>query len=201
MKRRLAILVFALLTIGAIFSAASLWSSGSTANADSEDQTFRWLAGAGVVDFPAPGTDVCDLVLCPDIATSFNSESIEIRGEGTLRVGRGGEPKDVDGGGVFTHNFAAGGSASGTWKAKRLLMFDSYGPGPGFPEAWNAGRALILVRLEAGGMQADGILEIGCRLGPPGGPGGGIQGTIEGVRLVLSGGLNFSTGWIRRPAW
>lgn len=68
-------------------------------------------------------------------------------------------------------------------------MFDAYGPGIAvLPDTWNSGRALILVRLKAGDMEADAILEIGCRL--PGSP--GIPGTIEGIRLLISGGQNFN---------
>ena len=196
MKRQLTILILAVLAVSAFFGVNAISSFTGVANADSGKQTFRWLAAAGVVDFPAPGGLLCDLggAPCPDEATAANGDMIVIRGEGTLRVDKDGGPKKVDGGGTFTHNFADGRSVSGTWEAKQLLMFDSYGPGPApLPESWKAGRALILVRLEAGGMEADAILEIGCRLNDPGvEPGGGIPGAIEGIRLILSGGQNFN---------
>ena len=190
MKRRLTIIVIAALTMGVIFGATSMLYSASDVNADSEDQTFRWFAAAGVVDFPAPGGLLCDLgVPCPDEATAANGETIEIRGEGTLSIDKKGGAEDVDGGGTFTHNFPGSPSVSGTWKAKQLLSFDAYGPGiAALPDTWNSGRALILVRLKARGMRADAILEIGCRL--PGSP--GIPCTIEGIRLLLDGGQNFN---------
>ena len=55
--------------------------------------------------------------------------------------------------------------------------------------AWRTGRALILVKLKYdSGMKAHAILEVGCRL--PGN--GGIPGTIEGIRILIDGGLNFN---------
>ncbi len=129
-----------------------------------------------------------------------NDQSIEMKGEGTLRIGaKGGEPKNVDGSGGFVLRIGEE-SFIGTWEAKRLLLFETYGPGdptlladrfPGVDtSAWRTGRALILVHLvdDAGTMQADAILEIGCRL--PGNP--GVSGTVEGIRLLISGGLNFN---------
>ena len=190
-RKRLAVLVAVLVVVaGALYGSGMM---GASAEADSSDeQEFRWMVGVGVVDFPAPGGLLCAFG-CPVFATAANDDTIEIAGEGTLAIDADdGEPEDVDGGGTFTHNFAAGGSASGTWEAKQLLMFDAYGPGPGLPADWRAGRALILVRLVAGDMEADAILEIGCRLNAPGLPGGGIPGTIEGIRLLISGGQNFN---------
>ena len=193
MKRRtiLVTVMIAILSLGVMGVSGLMGVTGASADDIDDQQDFRWLAASGVVDFPAPGVTVCDLgVPCPDVATAANGDTIEIAGEGTLSVDEDGEPKDVDGGGSFNHNLAVGGSASGTWEAKQLLMFDSYGPGAAFlPEAWNSGRALILVHLEYDdGLKADAILEIGCRL--PGSP--GIPGTIEGIRLLISGGQNFN---------
>ncbi len=128
-----------------------------------------------------------------------NDQSIEMKGEGTLRIGADGELKKVDGGGGFVHRIGEE-SFLGTWEAKKLLLFETYGPGdptllaerfPGVEtSAWRTGRALILVHLVdvAGTMQADAILEIGCRL--PGNS--GVSGTVEGIRLLIAGGLNFN---------
>ena len=143
---------------------------------------------------------------CPDMAKASvsvsdvsNDQSIEMKGEGTLRIGADGEPKAVDGSGGFVHRIGEE-SFIGTWEAKKLLLFETYGPGdptllaerfPGVDtSAWRTGRALILVHLVDvdGTMQADAILEIGCRL--PGNP--GVSGTVEGIRLLISGGLNFN---------
>ncbi len=88
-------------------------------------------------------SDACDqndgetaFANCPDLvkaSASFsevaNDQSIEMKGEGTLRIGvELGEPKNVDGGGGFVHRIN-GESSTGTWEAKRLLMFETYGPG------------------------------------------------------------------------
>lgn len=191
MKRQLIILILAVLAVSVFFGVNAISPSTDVVTAENGQKTFRWLAAAGVVDFPNPGDTVCDLgVTCPDMAAAANGDTIEITGEGTLRVDKDGEAKKVDGGGTFTHNFFGGGSGSGTWEAIELLMFDAYGPDltTPLPEAWNSGRALILIRLKAGGMEADAILEIGCRL--PGSP--GVPGTIEGIRLLISGGQNFN---------
>jgi hypothetical protein len=92
---------------------------------------------------------------------------------------------------------------SGTWKAKKLLMFDSYGPEkdcnvapfpcavPPLPIHFEAGRALIRIELrpdEEKKKKIIAVLEVGCRL-----PGSrGIVGTIEGVRVMVDGGLNYN---------
>ncbi len=158
-------------------------------------------------------SDACDqnnadtaFANCPDMAKASmsisdlaNDQSIEMKGEGTLRIGADGEPKAVDGSGGFIHIIGEE-SFIGTWEAKKLLLFETYGPGdptllaerfPGVDtSAWRTGRALILVHLVdvAGTMQADAILEIGCRL--PGNS--GVSGTVEGIRLLIADGLNFN---------
>ena len=203
MKRRmiLATVVMAALLVGVMGISGLMGAMSASAEADdSDEQTWRWLAGTGDTDFGplcAFGTP------CPDGATAASGDTIVIEGEGTLEVKvKNGEvkPKDVDGGGSFT--IAGGASASGTWKAKQLLTFDAYGPDPTAPDifdAFNAGRALILVQLKydsgtKAGTKADAILEIGCIL--PGSP-GLLPGTIEGVRILISGGQNFND-WTER---
>ncbi len=159
------------------------------AGAKSETLDYRWLAGAGVVDFPAEGGTVCELgVPCPDVATASNGDTIEIAGEGTLSV----HPKSVTGSGGFTHNFAAGGSVSGTWTATQLLSFKSYGSSPaavGLPPTWEAGKAIIRVQLFVGGNPvATGTLTVSCILPEVEVPGG----AFEGSTLNLHGGPNFN---------
>ncbi len=140
---------------------------------------------------------------CPDIATAsasasgvLNDQSITVKGSGTLTIGTAnGTPKAVTGGGFFVHKTGED-SVLGTWKAKQLLMFETFGP-PGAEHlaenpdraVWRTGRAFILVHLtDENGEETDAILEIGCRLlGND-----GISGTIEGMRLVIRGGLNFN---------
>ena len=109
--------------------------------------------------------------------------SIAIQGAGELAVSRKGKPRHVDGGGtyaIFGPPIKRDNSGkpdlpgrlleSGSWRAKKLLQFDSYGPGKGFPpelSAWRAGRAIIKIHLRPRrGRKSDAILEVGCRLGP-----------------------------------
>jgi hypothetical protein len=143
--------------------------------------TYRYLVGAGFTEVG----QVCDgEVPCPDAAMASNGDTIEMSGEGTLRL-----PHSVSGGGSFLQKDAAGNVRQvGTWTAEALLSFESLGPGTGTPPTWEGGHALIQVRLVAdqGGMKADAVLEVGCEL--PGNP----PVTIEGVRLTVEDGLDFN---------
>jgi len=126
--------------------------------------------------------------------------SIAIQGAGELAVSRKGKPRHVDGGGTYAIFGPAPSPGklgvrveSGSWRAKKLLQFDSYGPGKGFPpelSAWRAGRAIIQIHLRPRrGRKSDAILEVGCRLGPAN---PGIPGTIEGVRVMVDDGLYYN---------
>jgi hypothetical protein len=143
--------------------------------------TYRYLVGTGFTELG----QVCELgIPCPDAAMASNGDTIEISGEGTLRL-----PHSVSGGGSFLQKDSAGTVLQvGTWTAKKLLSFESLGPGTGTPPTWEGGNALIQVRLVAdeGGMKADATLEVGCVL--PGNP----PGTIEGVTLKVEDGLDFN---------
>ena len=81
---------------------------------------------------------------------------------------------------------------SGTWTAIELLSFKSYGSSPetvGLPPTWEAGKAIIRVHLVAdGGMEADAILTVGCRLPEVKLPGG----VFEGSTLNVQDGPNFN---------
>ncbi|MGI8514129.1 MAG: hypothetical protein ACR2NT_03130 [Acidimicrobiia bacterium] len=59
----------------------------------------------------------------PDVAEASNGDTLALTGSGTLTT----HPKTVTGGGTFTHNFAGGGSLSGTWEATQLISFNGYG--------------------------------------------------------------------------
>lgn len=193
MKRRMirATVVMAILLAG-VMGVSGLMGVMATSAEAGGNLEFGWNAGFGT---PISAT----AAVSPSGLT--NDQSFAVEGQGTLRIkAKGGKPKKVDGGGTFVHttNMTDGVSVTGTWKAKKLLMFESYGPGdaafiaedPEVREAWRTGRALILVQLkyDDSGMKADAILEIGCRL--PGND--GISGTIEGIRIVIDGGLNFN---------
>ena len=204
MKRSmiLSIFVMATLLLGVMGLSGLV---GADTSDSGDDLEFTWLVSPGRSLEPGCDQDAADAFdNCPALATASesteitNDQSIEIKGEGTLRIdAEDGEPKGVDGGGRFIHTID-GNTFTGTWEAKQLLMFETYGPGnaafiavdPEVRAAWRTGRALILVHLEddAGTMETDAILEIGCRL-----PGNlGISGTIEGIRLLLGSGLNFN---------
>ena len=183
--KRLAVLLSIVVLVGVSLNLAGELSADANG---SETREYRWLAGAGVVDFPAPGVTVCELgVPCPDIATASNGDTIEISGEGTLSV----HPNSVTGSGSFTHNFAGGGSGSGTWTATQLRSFESYGSPPeeeGLPPTWEAGKAVIRIHLVADGMEADAILTVGCVL-----PGVTVpEDAFEGSMLNIRHGPNFN---------
>jgi hypothetical protein len=155
--------------------------SGALAAGGPGHATYRYLVGAGFTELG----EVCALgIPCPDEAVASNGDTIEMSGEGTLRL-----PHSVSGGGSFLHRDSAGNVLQvGTWTAKKLLSFESLGPGTGTPPTWEGGRALIRVRLVAdeGGIEANAILEVGCEL--PGNP----PGIIEGVTLKVVDGLDFN---------
>ena len=69
--------------------------------------------------------------------------------------------------------------AQGTWAAVRLESFQSYGPSPEFPPAFEAGKAFIAVELspDGGGPSIGGTFTLGCILE------GGEADDPGGVRL------------------
>jgi hypothetical protein len=151
--------------------------STSAVAADSGSATYDYLIGTGILcDF--------DPSACPAVAMASNGDTIAMTGTGTLSI----HPKSVSGGGDFTHNFASGGSVSGTWTAKKLLSFNGYGcGGAGLPDDFCGGLAVIRVELFVGGSHvADGTLQVDCLIGAfP-------AGAAEGVRLAVQGGPNFN---------
>lgn len=161
----------------------------TSASAEGDSGKFRWLAATGMTDFGS----VCSLgVPCPDAAVaSSNFDVIEITGEGTLRIHKG-KPKQVRGAGSYRHTTMGGDLVDlGTWTARKLLSFESFGPSNILPANWLQGRALILIHMvsQSGDMEAFATLELGCRLPDPVTP--TPMGTIEGIRLDVKGGLNF----------
>lgn len=162
-----------LVLVIALLAVCSL-SGAPGASADSGARDYHYLLG----EEPIEG---------PDEAMAPNGDVIEITGEGDLGI----HPKDIDGGGDFTHHFADGGSISGTWTAEQLLSFHSYGDGTpqGLPPEFEGGLALIRIRLDPGapgGPTATGVLQVDCLLGKP------PAGSEEGIRLAAAGGLNFN---------
>lgn len=175
----------------------SLTAAG-VAQAGRGDVTFGYHFGdaflgcAGVLPrIPVTGMATCrPEAKAEDFAGAFpGGGSIVIQGGGELVVSKRGKPLEVDGGGLFAR-FDENGRLlkRGTWEARQLLLFDAYGEGtPG--RGLESGRALIRIRLKPeGGKKVDAVLEIGCRLDGN----KGIFGTIEGVRVMVDGGLNYN---------
>lgn len=135
-----------------------------------------------------------------DFAGQFPDQggSIAIRGQGELKIGKNGKPRHVKGSGTYArYDEMEGIIDSGTWKARKLLLFTPYGStaahNPNLPPGSEAGRALIQIRLDPDqGKKFDGVLEVGCRLGPLPAGNPGIFGTIEGVRVMVQDGLNYN---------
>ena len=202
-RKRLVVLVATLIVVASALS----WSGmiGASAEADGGEQSFRWLAGAGMFEagFLCGGGGPP----CPGGATSHSATghgaTIEVTGEGMLSVegdDEDFEPEDVSGGGSFriVHGDIV---RVGTWTAKELVSFVSFGASPcvigdeegcagnafPFPTA-HAGLAVIEVEgvVDGTGRKFDAILTVGCVL--PGVPDAGL----EGIRFEVLGGLNFS---------
>jgi len=195
--------------IPVIATALGLTVAG-TANAGKDDMKYAYhfgdaFFGCSVLptDSPEvviPGVPTCrPEAVAEDSVGAFPGEggSIAIQGSGELQVDKKGKPKKVDGDGLYAQ-FDHWGNlvSSGTWKAKKLLSFDPYGEDDvtPLPDGFESGRALILIELKPeggkkkGGKKVTAVLEIGCRL--PGNA--GIFGTIEGVRVLVDGGLNYN---------
>lgn len=213
---------FAVLLATLVVVAIALYGSGimgTPAEAGGDEQSFRWLAGAGMFE----GGFLCGgAPPCPGEATTgaghpaVHSATIEVTGEGTLSVEVDGDdfdPEDVAGGGSFriVHSNPDPDlvvTRVGTWTAKELVSFRSFGASPcvtgntlaecedpdnlgtffvfDFPTA-HAGLAVIEVEgvVDGTGAEFDAILTVGCVL--PGVPGAGL----EGIRFEVLGGLNF----------
>ena len=185
--------------------ALSLATAG-VAEAGSKDMKFGYHFGdaflgcAGVLptDPPIgviPGDPTCrPEAVAEDFEGAFPGEggSIAIQGEGEFTVSEKGKLKKAKGGGLFAQFDESGVLlSSGTWKARKLLLFEAYGEDDltPLPDGFESGRVLMLIRLDPeDGKKVDAVLEIGCRL--PGNA--GIFGTIEGVRVMVDGGLNYN---------
>ena len=173
-SKGLFIAVLALLATAIPFAAAH-----STGTSQSAPQSFTYVLGQGIL---------CSLeeTACPDITMAPNGDSVALNGTGTLRI----HTKSVTGGGVFVHMDSSGHELiHGTWEAKDLLSFVSYGDATpqGLPANLFGGKAVIHVTLLVGGKPVhDGILTIYCTLGNP------PHGAHEGVRLNVQDVINFN---------
>ncbi len=171
-----------------LFAVPSIGDAREARRASAEQETrFDYLFGGTA--FGIPEGECTDAPPVPDFcitsATAFFGESVEIQGSGDLELDLHGDDHKVTGNGFWRTD-----RGRGRWKAKKLLMFDSYGPGVGVSPDWRSGRALILIELSGARATRSAVLEVGCRL--PGNDGLGEGETIEGVRLTVEGGLNYN---------
>ncbi len=141
--------------------------------------TFNFLLGSGAL---------CSLEekACPDITMASNGDTVALDGSGSLSV----HPSSVTGSGTFVHNNPSGHErAHGTWEAKALMSFVSYGNATpqGLPANLFGGKAVIRVTLLVGGTPVhDAVLTVYCLLGHP------PNGSHEGIRLNVQDVINFN---------
>src|SRR6266851_280658 len=115
---------------------------------------------------------------CPDVARAdVNGDTITMVGSGSVDTATA----TASGSGTFVHRTAAGTEvAHGTWRATRLINFDSFGQPFGSPlQAFEGGIARVNVHLtpSSGGAGHDAILTITCEIGSV------PSGHHEGIRL------------------
>ena len=75
---------------------------------------LAWPAGSSATAPNSQAASYKFFIEVPNIAMASNGDTIAITGEGDFAV----HPKSASGGGEFTHTFAGGGSASGTWTVR-----------------------------------------------------------------------------------
>ena len=100
---------FAIIVVMLVVAVSALYGSGAigaTAEAGPGDLRFEWHAASEMtLNNPACSQTAGDAFdNCPDMATAANGETIEMTGQGTLRIkAKDGKPKKVEGGGEFVH--------------------------------------------------------------------------------------------------
>jgi len=146
-------------------------------HAASTSGTFSFLLGQGLL---------CSLeeTACPDITMAANGDTVALNGTGTLSL------HSVSAGGMFVHRDPSGQErAHGTWQAKQLMSFVSYGNAvpQGLPANLFGGKAVIRVTLLVNGTPVhDAVLTVYCTLGHP------PKGAHEGIRLNVQDVINFN---------
>ena len=122
----------------------------------------------------------------PNVAMASNGDTFAVTGMGAFSV----HPKSASGGGSWTHTFAGGGGASGTWTANGLVAFQPYGCGVVFgtplPPDYCGGRVVLDVTLSTPLGPVPAQLTIYCLIGAP------PASAAEGIRLVVPGVINFN---------
>ncbi len=147
---------------------------------------LAWPAGSGAT---APNNQAGSyefFIEVPNVAMASNGDTIAITGDGAFAV----HPKSASGGGDFTHTFAGGGSASGTWKVNGLVDFQPYGCGVIFgtpiPPELCGGRASVDVTFTGPAGSLPGRITIFCQIGSP------PPSAEEGVHVNVPGIANFN---------
>jgi hypothetical protein len=130
----------------------------------------------------------------PNVAQAPNGDQVAITGEGAFQV----HPKSVEAEGGFTHTDAAGTViASGTWRATKLLAYQSYGCGmllgDPIPAELCGGKLKMRVVLtpEGTSLEIRAILTVFCIIGPNP-PNSHDDPSGEGITLVVPGVTNFN---------
>lgn len=166
----------------AILSILAVTVSVAVVRADRVSGTFGWHIGdAFLAAFdPALGADSITMA-------AVNGDTVQVNGTGTLSV----DSRSVTGGGMFVHRNAVGVEiAHGTWEARGLISFVSYGDGSaqGFPSFLIGGKAVIRVKLFVGGTPVhDGILTVLCALGQR------VPASVtDGITLNVQDAINFN---------
>ena len=123
----------------------------------------------------------------PNTARASNGDTITLQNAtGHFSV----HPKSADGGGSFTHRFAGGGSATGTWTVNGLVDFQPYGCGVVFGHPIDSnlcgGRLALDVTFNTPLGPHKGTVTIYCIIGNP------PPSAEEGVRVVIPGIANFN---------
>lgn len=131
---------------------------GGRASADSDEATIEYLIGT------------LPFANAPNISRSANGDTIEVIGRGSFSLANEGR---ITGRGRWSHRNAAGVLlAKGTWTARRLLSYETYGPqeainGFVLPRGSEGGLAIIGVRMrpEGTGRSFDAYFTVDCLLG------------------------------------
>jgi hypothetical protein len=127
----------------------------------------------------------------PNVSQAPNGDTVSVTGSGEFGV----HPKFATGGGEFTHEFAGGGSVSGTYAVTGLVSFQPYGCGivlgDPLPPELCGGKLKMRVLLSAGTATLPGVLTVFCIIGPNP-PNSHDDPSEEGISLVVPGVANFN---------
>jgi hypothetical protein len=130
----------------------------------------------------------------PNFGVAANGDEIAVTGEGEFSV----NPNAVDAAGDFIHTDSSGNVlATGTWRATRLINYQSYGCGEVFgnpiPPDLCGGAVKMSVTLTPTGttLQLPGIMTVFCVIGTHA-PQSVLGPLTEGVTLDVPGIQNFN---------